>query len=50
MANNEEMMPPRYAFKGCLITFGVAVLLFILVAAGYLFYLFYLDDSLVGVD
>ena len=46
MADREEMIPPRYAFKGCLITLGSAILLFILSALGYLIYLFYLDDSL----
>ena len=50
MSSDEEMIPPRYAFKGCLITFGFAILLFILVSVGYLLYLFYFDDSLVGVD
>ncbi|MEM1338262.1 MAG: hypothetical protein AAF717_10195 [Bacteroidota bacterium] len=42
----EEVIPPRYAFKGCLITGCSAVLLFILVAVGYLVYLFYFNDSL----
>lgn len=42
----EEVIGPKEGLKGCLFTFFLAVLLFVLSAAGYLFYLFYLDDSL----
>lgn len=44
----EEVIPPKYAFKGCFIVGCSAVLLFILSAAAYLLYIFYIDDTIVA--
>jgi hypothetical protein len=44
MAN--EVITAKDGLKGCLFTVMVAVILFVLSAAGYLFYVYYLDDSL----
>jgi len=42
----EEVISPKYAFKGCFITGCSAVLLFLISAAAYFIYLFYFDDSI----
>jgi len=42
----EEVISAKDGLKGCLFTVGIAVLLFILSAIGYLIYVFYIDDSL----
>ncbi|WP_350287134.1 hypothetical protein [uncultured Croceitalea sp.] len=44
----EEVIPPKYAFKGCFITGCSAVLLFIISAIAYLVYVFYFDDSIAA--
>ncbi len=42
----EEVISPKYAFKGCFIVGCSAVLLFLISAAAYLLYVFYIDDSI----
>ncbi len=43
----EEVIGPKEGLKGCLFTCGIAFLLFVLSAAGYLIYIYFFDDSLV---
>jgi len=42
----EEVISAKDGLKGCAFTCGIALLLFVLSAAGYLIYIYYLDDSI----
>lgn len=42
----EEVIRPQDGLKGCLVTVGFAVLMFILCSLAYIIYTFYFDDSL----
>ena len=42
----EKVIDTKTGLKGCLFTCGIAFLLFVLAAAGYLIYIFFLDDSI----
>jgi len=42
----KEVIGTKEGLKGCLFTCGVAFILFVLSAAGYLIYIYYLDDSI----
>lgn len=43
---SNEVIGPKEGLKGCLFTCGVAFLLFIVSAAAYLIYIYFLDDSI----
>jgi len=42
----DKVITTKDGLKGCAFTCGIAFLLFILSAAGYLIYIYYLDDSI----
>lgn len=42
----DKVINAKDGLKGCAFTCGIAFLLFVLSAAGYLIYVYYLDDSI----
>jgi len=42
----EKVIDTKTGMKGCLFTCGISFVLFVLSVAGYLIYVFFIDDSL----